>query len=227
MTSTVHICFEDENKPANFPNYATIIQRYNEEYPRQTTEINISGVRLSLDKSSDNEVSDLWVKAGVRMGEARTQRYVAQHLQNNAIATVRAPHVYLAFTWCGVGYIVSEYIDGKMCDDSDIPRVAAAVQALISIPTPSPSSAPGPVGGGPIEHPFFIDRTSSIRYESVEELQDHVNGVSVPPCLALSLSRLGCSPADDSQRRSYATQGGRGALNLAKTFTACASAYLT
>jgi hypothetical protein len=185
MTSTVHICFEDENKPANFPNYATIIQRYNEEYPRQTTEINISGVRLSLDKSSDNEVSDLWVKAGVRMGEARTQRYVAQHLQNNVIATVRAPHVYLAFTWCGVGYIVSEYIDGKMCDDSDIPRVAAAVQALISIPTPSSSSAPGPVGGGPIEHPFFIDRTSSIRYESVEELQDHVNGVSVPP-----LSRL-------------------------------------
>ena len=130
------------------------------------------------------------------MGEARTQRYVAQQLQSSGITAVRVPHIYLAFTWHSYGYIVSEYIDGKMCDDSDIPGVAAAVQALISIP--SPSSTPGPVGGGRIEHPFFVERTSSIWYESVEELQDHVNGVSVPPCLALSLSRLGCSPADDS-----------------------------
>jgi hypothetical protein len=190
MTSTVYICFEDENKPANFPSYATIIQRYREERPRQATDINISGMRLSLDKSSDNEVSDLWVKAGanVRVGEAMTQRYVAQQLPSNAITAVRAPHVYLAFTWCGYGYIVSEYIDGKMCDDSDIPRVVAAVQALISIP--SLSSTPGPVGGGLIEHPFFIERTSSIWYESVEELQDHVNGVSVPPCLALATLQL-------------------------------------
>ena len=75
-----------------------------------------------------------------------------------------------------------------MCDESDIPRVAAAVQYLISIP--SPSSTPGPVGGGPIEHPFFIDRTSSIWYESVEELQNHVNVVSVPPCLALTAPQL-------------------------------------
>jgi hypothetical protein len=122
------------------------------------------------------------------MGEAMTQRYVAQQLQSNAITAVRVPHVYLAFIWRRRGYIVSEYIDGNMCDDSDIPRVAAAVQALISIP--SPSSTPGPVGGGLIEHPFFIDRTSSIWYESVEELQDHVNGVSVPPCLALAALQL-------------------------------------
>ena len=190
MTSTVYICFEDENKPTNFPSYAAIILRYREERPRQTTKINISGVRLSFDKSSDNEIRDLWIKAGfnVKMGEAMTQRYVAQHLRNNAITALRAPHVYLAFTWCGSGYIVSEYIDGKMCDDSDILRVAAAVQYLITIP--SPNSTLGPVGGGPIEHPFFIDWTSSIWYESIGELQDHVNGVNVPPCLALSLRTL-------------------------------------
>ena len=100
---------------------------------------------------------------------------------------MRAPRVYLAFTWGDFGYIVSEYIDGQMCGKSDIPLVAAAVQSLITIP--SPSSIPGPVGGGLIEHPFFIERTSSIPYESVKELQDHINGVSVP---------LGCFPDDNS-----------------------------
>ena len=188
MTSTVYICFEDEKKPANFPNYETIITRYEKEHPLQVTDINVSGVRLSLDKSSDNEVSNLWVKADVRMGEARTQRYIEEQLQSNTITAVRVPHIYLAFTWCGQGYIVSEYIDGKMCDDLDIPSVIAAVQALIRIP--SPSSTPGPVGGGRIEHPFFVDRTSSIWYESVEELEDHVNGVRVPPCLALAVLQL-------------------------------------
>lgn len=183
-TSTIDICFEDEKKPANFPSYVTIIERYKEERPRQATDINISGIRLSLNKSSDNDISDLWVKSGVRvrMGEARTQRYVAQQLQRSGVTAVRVPHVYLAFTWCGYGYIVSEYIDGKMCNDSDIPDVAAAVQALILIP--SPSSTPGPVGGGLIEHPFFIERTSPIWYESVMELQDYINGVSAAPALS-------------------------------------------
>ena len=83
-----------------------------------------------------------------------------------------------------------EYIDGQICGDSDVALVAAAVQSLITIP--SPTSAPGPVGGGVIEHPFFIERTSSIWYESFEELENHINGVSVPLCLALSLSHLSC-----------------------------------
>jgi hypothetical protein len=47
MTTTVDIWFEDENKPANFPSYETIVQRYREERPRQATEINITGMRLS------------------------------------------------------------------------------------------------------------------------------------------------------------------------------------
>lgn len=55
-----------------------------------------------------------------------------------------------------------------MCDNSDIPLVAAAVKALINIPSPDPR--PGPVGGDLIEHPFFDERRSSIEYESIEEL---------------------------------------------------------
>lgn len=80
------------------------------------------------------------------MSEAsRTQRFVGEYLQNNNVSTVRVPHVYLAFTLGGSGFIVSEYIDGQMCDDSDVSFVAAGVQALITIP--SPSSTPGPIGG--------------------------------------------------------------------------------
>jgi len=145
--------------------------------------INVSGVRITLNKKSDNEVSNIWVKFGpsITMVEAETQRFVAHYLEDNDIPTVRAPRVYLAFTWCGFGYIVTEYIDGQICGDSDIPLVAAAVQSLITIQ--NSTSTPGPVGGGLIEHPFFVDRTSSIWCESVEELQDHMNSVSVPLCL--------------------------------------------
>ncbi|KDR86123.1 hypothetical protein GALMADRAFT_54091, partial [Galerina marginata CBS 339.88] len=149
--------------------------------PSQTTPTNVSGVRLTLAKKSENDATHVWVKYGgnIRMGEARTQSYVAQYLDDKADSesAVRAPQVYLAFTWGDWGYIVMEYIDGQICGHSDIARVAAAVQTLIAIPNPSSTSAPGPVGGGEIEHPFFVERTSNIWYESVEELEGHINGI--------------------------------------------------
>lgn len=71
-----------------------------------------------------------------------------------------------------------EYVDAPDCTDEDVGFVAHAVQTLISIR--GPSSAPGPVGGGVIVHNFFVnDETSIFIYKSVEELQSHVNGVSV------------------------------------------------
>jgi hypothetical protein len=190
MSSTVNVFIENENKPANIPSYETIIKQCFDLRPRQVTTINTSGVRITVDKRSDTEVSDIWVKFGsdITMGEAKTQCFVAQYLESNDIAAVRAPCVYLAFTWGGFGFIVTEYIDGQICDDSDIPLVAAAVQYLITIP--SPSTTPGPVGGGLIEHPFFVYRMSSILYNSVDELQAHINGVSVPFCPFRTLAAL-------------------------------------
>ena len=178
--STVYVSIDDAGKPANIPNYETIIRQCFEQGPRQETTTNITGVRLTLEKKTDDDVSDIWVKfgIGIAMSEAFTQRFVAQYLHDNNIAVVRAPRVYRAFKWGNLGYIVSEFIDGPMCDKSDAALIASAVQALINIP--SPSSTPGPVGGGLIEHPFFVDRESSVWYESVEELQDHVNRASVP-----------------------------------------------
>lgn len=194
MSSKVDVCINDEKKPANIPSYGTIITQCFDLGPHQATDTNISGVRITLYKRSDNEVSDIWVKFGrnITMGEAKTQQFVAQYLEANNIPTVRAPRVYVAFTWGDFGFIVGEYIDGQICGNSDVTLVAAAVQSLIAIP--SPSSTPGPIGGGLIEHPFFIEGTSSIWYESVQELGDHINGVSVPLCFALSVSHLGCFP---------------------------------
>jgi hypothetical protein len=191
-TSQVEVVINAENKPENLPNFEEIIRQCFDLGPLQSTATNISGVRLTLVKKSKNDPTYVWVKYGraITMAEAKTQSFVAQFLDNKADSAVRAPRVYLAFTWSGFGYIVMEYIDGQICGDSDVALVAAAVQSLITIP--SSTSAPGPVGGGVIEHPFFIERTSCIRYESVEELEDHINGVSVPLCLALALSHLGC-----------------------------------
>ena len=73
------------------------------------------------------------------MGEARTrtQHYVAQSLNDKAGAAVRIPCVYLAFESDGLGYIVSEYIDGSICNNADAALVAATVQSL-------PHHRPGP-----------------------------------------------------------------------------------
>ena len=176
-TSQVKVIIDAENKPENLPSFEEIIERSFAELPRQTTATNIQGVRLTLSKTSGNQASNIWVKfgGGITIGEANTQRFVGQYLEANDNPAVRAPRVYIAFTWDDIGFIVMEYIDGQICGDSDFALVAAAVQSLIAIP--SPTSSPGPVGGGLIEHPFFIDRKSSIWYESVKELEDHINGV--------------------------------------------------
>ena len=51
-------------------------------------------------------------------------------------------------------------------------------QSLITVQ--GPTAEPGPAGGGPIEHRFFVECKSSITYRSVDELEGHINGVSVP-----------------------------------------------
>jgi hypothetical protein len=189
-TSQIEVVLNAENKPENLPSFTDIIEQCFAQGPLQSTAINITGVRLTLVKKSNNDATYVWVKYGrnITMGEAKTQNFVTQYLNDKADSVVRVPQVYLAFTCGAFGFIIMEYIDGQICTNSDVDLVATAVQSLINIP--SPTSTPGPVGGGVIEHPFFIERTSSIWYESVKELENHINGVSIPLCLALSLSLL-------------------------------------
>jgi hypothetical protein len=123
-----------------------------------------------------------WVKYGptVTMAEALTQDYVARFLIANSTTDVRVPRVYAAFSRdtsnSAIGYIVMQYIDAPGCGEGDHQLVARAVQTLIGVE--GPSSAPGPVGGGPVIHSFFLDGESPITYETVDELQQHINGVS-------------------------------------------------
>ncbi|KAG8964190.1 hypothetical protein FRC00_003536 [Tulasnella sp. 408] len=123
-----------------------------------------------------------WIKYGpnVSMDEAYTQDWVAKVLDAEPEADVRVPRVYMAFTNIrrsgSIGYIVMEFIDAPDCTSGDVKLVARAVQKLISVR--GPSSAPGHVGGGPAVHTFFVDdRTAPFPYETVQELEQHVNGI--------------------------------------------------
>ncbi|KAF8639004.1 hypothetical protein AX16_010400 [Volvariella volvacea WC 439] len=122
----------------------------------------------------------LWVKFGtdVSLFEARTQHYVAQVVSRNGdAAPVRVPAVYRFLQYKDKGYIVMDFVDGSVCTGSDAQAVAAAVSFLITIPAPADQRSPGPVGGGPICHDFFIDRKSSVMYPTVELLTSHINGI--------------------------------------------------
>jgi hypothetical protein len=110
-----------------------------------------------------------------------TQDWVAKALDAEPAAPVRAPRVYDAWTirtgYAAIGYIVMEYIVAPDCEESlsDVESVAEAVRWLIRVP--APNFVPGPVGGGPAVHPFFYEWASRITYHTVDELQDHLNGV--------------------------------------------------
>ena len=177
--SNIELVIDADNKPANLPSPDVIIQQCRRARTRTSaTYTNNSGVRL-VDESCGGAVC-AWVKFGrsVTMSEARTQHFVTQVLNDKASLTVRSPYVYLAFSCNGFGYIVMEYIDGSICDDSDARLVADAVESLITIQ--NPTAEPGPVGGGPIVHRFFMEWQSPVTYKSVDLLEKHLNGVSVP-----------------------------------------------
>ena len=198
--SQIELVIDGDNKPVNLLGPKAIVQQCRDAAHAQSGDANsdsnnLRGVPL-VDKSRGAAYA--WVKYGwsITMGEALTQDFVGQAINGKADATVRILCVYLAFRSGNYGYIVMEYIEGSTCDDSDAKLVAAAVQSLIAVR--GPTAKPGPVGGGPIRHRFFVEWKSSMTYHSVQELEQHVNGVSVPLRLALSLLHLRWFPDDDS-----------------------------
>jgi hypothetical protein len=171
--SQIELVIDTDNKPVNLLGPEAIVQQCRDA---NSDSNNLRGVPL-VDKSHGAPYA--WVKYGwsTTMGEALTQDFVGKAINGNPDAAVRVPRVYLAFQSSDYGYIVMEYIDGSICDNSDAKLVAAAVQSLIAIR--GPTAKPGPVGGGPITHRFFVEGKSSMTYHSVQELEQHINGVSV------------------------------------------------
>ncbi|KAF9477560.1 hypothetical protein BDN70DRAFT_101049 [Pholiota conissans] len=184
MSQTMPVIVIDNRHVLNVPDPETIAWQCHAARQSQSRSAKeISGVALV----GDNGAAYCWVKYGrsITMAEARTQDFVWQVLSSSnhsgdsdSDASVRVPCVYLAFTWGICGYIVMEHIDGETCENSDAERVATAVETLIAIQ--NPTLAPGPIGGGPIGHRFYIDWESCpVTYGSVSELQNHINEILV------------------------------------------------
>ena len=139
------------------------------------------GRGIAIRKSADGPIV-AWAKYGVNVTitEALTQDWVARVLAADPTTFVHVPRVFDAFAIpkgrFNIGIIVMEYLALPDCGQSDCELVAKAVQRLHCIK--APSLAPGPVGGGPAVHPFFLDWDSRITYETVGELEEHINGVS-------------------------------------------------
>jgi len=169
-----------DNRPADLPLPENIVQLCLDA----GYDYDIRGIPV-IDES--HGVASAWVKYGptVTMSEALTQDWVGQVVNARPDAAVRIPKVYNAFEHGDSGYIVMEYIDGSECKNSDVPQVAAAVECLIRVT--GPTTAPGPVGGGPITHRFFVEWESPVTYDTVEVLEKHVNGVRcITPFICLA-----------------------------------------
>jgi hypothetical protein len=154
MEPAGYVIFADVCRLLNLPNKETIVGQCQ-------ANPNARGMLLDL-KIPD--ATPAWVKYGlsVTMGEAHTQDVVWKTFDAKPDSRVRVAKVYQAFQVNGVGYIVMEYINGVACEKSDIKQVAAAVKCLTGLRSRTPT--PGPVGGGPIKHHFFVDWDSSVTY---------------------------------------------------------------
>jgi hypothetical protein len=166
--ASIPLAVENSNLPAWLPTPHAVVMKCSQHGP---------GPSGFVEYSPDGTES-AWIKYGrtVAMGEARTQDFTANIVNSDKGCVVRVPRIFFAFRYKGVGYIVIQHIHGHDCSQDDTEKVALAVKRLRSID--SPTVSPGPVGGGPVTHRLFADHRSSIRYDSVGELQEHVNNVS-------------------------------------------------
>jgi len=119
-----------------------------------------------------------FVKYGpmVAMARLALRTIFAAEVNEDENAVVRVPQVYYAFRYDGVGYILMQYVGDDDCNEDDFSAIVSAVERLLRIPCVT--AAPGPIGGGPVTHRFFADQRSSVHYDSIGDLQSHINRVS-------------------------------------------------
>jgi hypothetical protein len=118
------------------------------------------------------DASLFWIKYGyhVTMDEAATQVKIGRLVNTISDTAVFVPEVYVAFEHERMGYIVMEYIRGSNSNMNKLklPKVAAAVQQLASIPSDR-------ILPGILKHSFFYRWSSAVPYASVQDLQAHIN----------------------------------------------------
>lgn len=113
--------------------------------------------------------------ADIEISEARNQRFAFEKSKQSK--TVCAPEVFWAFTDKdhGFTYIVAEYVVSE--GFASLRDRASALVDLIYIPPPT-TAIPGPIGGGFLHHPLFKDGHARKKYNTVADLQKHINHVS-------------------------------------------------
>ena len=120
-----------------------------------------------------------FVKYGpsLAMGEARTQDYIADHVNSDKDFIVLVPRIYYAFRYEGIGYLTMQYVDGNDCNQNDLDAIALAVNRLRYIP--SPTVSPGPVGGWASHPPFLCWPPRPLSSMARSKIfREHVNKVS-------------------------------------------------
>lgn len=147
-----------------------------------------------------------WIKHGhsILWNELSAQTMAHWELQNLK-SSVRAPALYYACelrypqapwrkdSYGRRRYIVMEYVPGKTTaewleetnDDTQrrdliYARIGLALSELLRIPVP-PKQPPSGIDGGVIWHTLFEDCCAPLPYESVEELETHINKVKAQP----------------------------------------------
>lgn len=139
-----------------------------------------------------------WIKLSESPGEARMQAFAydwlmqqTEHRRQN----VRIPKVY---RWIEddeaedshYTYIVMEYVAGKTFQqlleepidethEKELENnVAHAISLLLSIEMPA-DTPPAPLGGGLFWHLIFRDHEAPVEYETLADLEGHLNRVSI------------------------------------------------
>ena len=185
--SDIRVAIDNPDSPTWLPPPSTIIARCRE----------VGLIVQGFVEHSPDGSESVWIKQGIliAMGEARTQKFLADVVNSDENCVVRVPQVYRAFRDEERGYIVMEYIPGHDCTDDDLDAVVEAVRRFRTIE--SPTTSPGYVGGGPILHQLFSELHSVVEYPSIADLQHHVNRVCPYP-FELRLSHIDFNYLPDS-----------------------------
>ncbi|KAK7425968.1 hypothetical protein QQZ08_007550 [Neonectria magnoliae] len=126
-----------------------------------------------------------------RDAEARTQVWAYEALQRLPTSdrqAIKIPKVYRTVDLVTWTFILMEYVPGKTfqdfidenseafdaTEDPYLGMIERALKLFLSFPVPQDVS-PGPYGGGLIRHPLFKGFKSTIEYQTVDQLEKHIN----------------------------------------------------
>jgi hypothetical protein len=161
--STIEIILTAPDSPYDLPTPTTVIE-YCEQQDYHASRVSFPDTASPL----------FCIEFGydITKDEVLKQVFIGSLVNAIPNTAVFVPKVFSAFVCAGKSYIVMEYIRGRDSTTSkgDLPKVAAAVQQLVSISSDR-------ISPGLIKHHFFYEWVSTAPYPSVKHLQAQINRV--------------------------------------------------